>query len=130
MLATGQFKIKLSPLDCYATAIDDVQLGRMSIDKTFTGDLSAKSQGEMLNILSPVKGSAGYVAIEQVNGELNGKKGSFVLQHYGTMSAQGQQLTLEVVPDSATGDLQGLQGKMSIEIEEGLHHYQFQYELQ
>ena len=129
MLVSGKFDVALKPLDAYAKAIDGVTLGRMSIDKTFTGGLSATSQGEMLSALTPVKGSAGYVAIEQVSGELNGKKGSFVLQHYATMNSEGQHLTLEVVPDSATDELKGLKGKMEIQIEGGQHSYNFEYEL-
>jgi hypothetical protein len=129
MIASGQFDLAMKPLDAYANAVDGATLGRMSIDKTFTGDLSATSQGEMLTGLSTVKGSAGYVAIEQVNGELNGKKGSFVLQHYGTMQGESQHLTLAVTPDSGTNELQGLAGKMSINIEDGQHFYSFEYEL-
>jgi len=113
----------------HTKAVDDIKLGRMSIDKTFTGGLSATSQGEMLNILSPIQGSAGYVAIEQVSGELDGIKGSCVLQHYGIMNSEGHQLTLEVIPDSAAGDLKGLAGSMSIQIDEGQHYYKFEYQL-
>ncbi len=106
-----------------------MQLGRMGIDKTFDGSLSAVSKGEMLNALSPVEGSAGYVAVEQVTGDLEGKKGSFVLQHYGTMSREGQQLILEVVPNSGSGELEGLSGTMKIRIEDGQHYYDFDYQL-
>ena len=129
MIATGKFEVVLKPLEHYAEAKDGITLGRMSIDKTFTGDLIATSQGEMLNALSTVKGSAGYVAIEQVKGELSGRKGSFLLQHYGVMNAQGQTLTLEVLPDSGTAELKGLTGKMAIQIEDGEHSYSLEYEL-
>ncbi len=125
MLVSGKFDVELKPLDAYAKGSNGVTLGRMSIDKTFTGALSAT----MLNALSPVKGSAGYVAIEQVKGKLDGKKGSFVLQHYGTMNSNSQHLTLEVIPDSGTSELEGLTGKMSIKIEDGQHFYEFEYEL-
>jgi hypothetical protein len=101
----------------------------MSIDKTFFGGLSAISKGEMLNALSPVEGSAGYVAVEQVTGELEGKKGSFVLQHYGLMGSGGRLLTLEVVPNSGTGELERLTGKMDIRIENRQHYYDFEYHL-
>jgi hypothetical protein len=126
---SGKFNLVMKPLDTYATGVDGVKLGRMSIDKTFLGGLSAVSKGEMLNALSPVEGSAGYVAVEQVTGELEGKKGSFVLQHYGLMGDGGRVLTLEVVPDSGTGELEGLTGKMDIRIENGQHHYDFEYKL-
>lgn len=129
MKATGQFEVKLNPLNSYIKGEQEVAIGRMSIDKTFTGDLSATSQGEMLSARSPVQGSAGYVAIEQVKGKLGGKEGTFVLQHFGTMSGKGQSLTLEVVPDSGTGDLSGLTGTMAINIENGQHFYEFEYRL-
>ncbi len=129
MIITGKFDLSLTPLETYTTGTDGMQLGRMGIDKTFDGSLSAVSKGEMLNALSPVEGSAGYVAVEQVTGDLEGKKGSFVLQHYGTMSRDGQQLILEVVPNSGSGELEGLTGTMKIRIEDGQHYYDFDYQL-
>jgi hypothetical protein len=101
----------------------------MSIDKIFSGELSASSKGEMLNAMTPVKGSAGYVAIEQVSGTLSGRKGSFVLQHFGTMNRGNARLILEVVPDSGTGELSDLTGTMTINIVSGQHYYEFEYEL-
>lgn len=128
-MISGKFDLVMKPLETYATGIDGVKLGRMSIDKTFSGGLSAVSKGEMLNALSPVEGAAGYVAIEQVTGELEGKKGSFVLQHFGLMGDGDRRLTLEVVPKSGTGELEGLTGKMDIRIENGQHYYDFAYQL-
>ena len=83
----------------------------------------------MLSASTSVKGSAGYVAIERVTGTLNGKNGSFVLQHYATMTRGAPQLTITVVPDSGTGELEGLSGKMNIRIENGKHFYDFEYAL-
>ncbi len=128
-MISGKFDLSLKPLETYASGIDGVKLGRIAIDKTFFGALSAVSKGEMLNALSPVEGSAGYVAVEQVTGEIEGKKGSFVLQHYGTMDSNGQHLTLEVVPNSGSGELAGLSGKMAIRIEGGQHFYDFEYHI-
>ncbi|MGN8225999.1 DUF3224 domain-containing protein [Gracilimonas sp. BCB1] len=129
MKITGEFEVKLNPIDSYAEGEKGITLNRMSIDKSFSGELNANSKGEMLSAMTPVKGSAGYVAIEQVTGELEGKKGSFVLQHYGIMDKGANRLILEVVPDSGTGELEGLTGKMAINIEEGKHFYEFEYEL-
>lgn len=129
VVISGKFDLVMKPLDTYATGVDGVKLGRMSIDKTFIGGLSAISKGEMLNAVSPVAGSAGYVAVEQVKGALEGKEGTFVLQHYGLMGGSGRVLTLEVVPDSGTGELEGLSGKMDIRIEGGQHYYDFEYHL-
>ena len=128
MKANGGFEINLQALEAYATGSDGINLNRMSIDKTFSGDLIATSQGEMLSATTTVKGSAGYVAIEQVNGTLANKNGTFVLQHFGTMNSGSSHLLLEVVPDSGTGELTGLSGEMSINIENGHHYYEFDYE--
>ena len=128
-IVTGQFTVALAPLDGYAKGQNGINLGRMSIDKTFTGKLNASSQGEMLSAMTPVQGSAGYVAIEQVIGELEGKKGSFVLQHFGTMDKGQDSLILTVISDSGTDELEGLSGSMKIRIEDGVHYYDFQYTL-
>lgn len=128
-IVTGQFTVALAPLDGYAKGQNGINLGRMSIDKTFTGKLNASSQGEMLSAITPVQGSAGYVAIEQVIGELEGKKGSFVLQHFGTMDKGQDSLILTVISDSGTDELEGLAGSMKIRIENGVHYYDFQYTL-
>lgn len=129
MKVHGEFQVKLQPMDFYAKGTEGINFGRMSIDKTFSGDLEAASKGEMLSITTSTKGSAGYVAIEQVIGSLSGKKGSFVLQHFGTMNRGKDSLILEVVPDSGSGELSGLSGKMLIKIENAKHLYEFEYEL-
>lgn len=126
---TGQFNVKLNPIEGYAKGVDGVNLGRMSIDKTFTGDLDATSTGEMLSAMTTTQGSAGYVAIEQVVGSLVGKEGSFVLQHFGTMDKGQDSLILNVVPDSGSNELAGLSGKMVIRIESGVHFYDFEFQL-
>jgi len=122
--ATGTFEVKLT-----AQATDDPALGRLTINKQFHGDLEGTSKGEMLSAMTEVKGSAGYVAMERVTGTLGHSAGTFVLQHNGTMMRGAQQLSVTVVPDSGTGGLAGLEGKMSIRIEEGKHSYEFEYSL-
>ena len=129
MQVTGTFQIDMKPLEPYTKASEGTSMGRMSIDKTFHGPLSAQSQGEMLSAMSPVKGSAGYVAMEKVVGSLEGKTGSFALQHFGTMQGSDNRLILEVVPNSGTAELVGLKGSMQIRVEEGQHYYDFEYSL-
>ena len=121
--ATGDFQVNLAPQETAAP------LGRLSIDKTFSGDLQGTSKGEMLAFRSAVEGSAGYVAMEQVTGTLAGRTGTFVLMHMGTMDRGAQGLTITVVPDSGTGGLEGLTGRMKIIIEGGAHAYEFDYTL-
>lgn len=123
--ANGTFEVKLTPQSSDDKA-EGAALGRMSIDKQFHGDLEATGKGEMLTAMTGVKDSAGYVAIERVSGTLQGRRGTFALQHSGTMTRGAQQLTITVVPDSGTGQLVGLSGKMTITIADGKHSYGFE----
>ncbi|HET9034005.1 MAG TPA: DUF3224 domain-containing protein [Dokdonella sp.] len=127
--ATGTFEVKLDPLDLNEVGQGETR-GRISINKQFHGDLEATSIGEMLSAMTEVKGSAGYVAIERVVGSLQGRQGSFVLQHSGTMDRGQPSLSVNVVPDSATGELTGLRGRMNITIREGIHCYGFDFEFE
>ena len=126
--ARGRFEVTMRPLTSEGQ-FDELPLSRMSIDKQFEGDLRGISKGEMLAALTSVQGSAGYVAMERVNGSLEGRNGTFVLQHSGTMTRGKQQLTITVVPDSGTGDLTGLSGTMTIDVGDGNHSYEFDYVL-
>jgi Protein of unknown function (DUF3224) len=128
MHASGTFEVKLTPQGSDDKA-DGTSLGRLSIDKQFHGGLEATSKGEMLTAGTTVKGSAGYVAIERVSGTLEGRSGAFILQHSGTLTRGAPQQSVTVVPDSGTGQLVGLTGKMTIIIAEGKHSYDFQYTL-
>jgi Protein of unknown function (DUF3224) len=125
--AKGPFEPKLTPFK--SDGIDPA-FGAMSIDKQFHGALEATSKGAMLAFQSEVKGSAGYVALEKVDGTLDGRKGTFVLQHNATMDRGTPMLNVIVVPDSGTGELTGLAGKMNIDIAGGgKHTYVFDYTL-
>ncbi len=126
--ATGTFEVKLDPLDLNEVGEGETR-GRISINKQFRGDLQATSIGEMLSAMTEIKGSAGYVAIERVVGNLQGREGSFVLQHSGTMNRGQPSLSVTVVPDSGTGELAGLRGQLGITIREGTHCYGFDYEI-
>ncbi|HEX9155608.1 MAG TPA: DUF3224 domain-containing protein [Nitrospira sp.] len=123
MTAAGPFEVKLTP----QLPDKDAVLGRITLDKSFHGDLEATSKGQMLAYSSSIKGSAGYVAMEHVTGTLGGRKGTFVLQHSGIMTRGNGQLTITVVPDSGTERLVGLSGTMRIDIADGKHSYVFDY---
>lgn len=122
--AVGTFEVDVKPLSS-----GDQTPGRFSLEKRFRGGLEGTSRGEMLTAGTGVRGSAGYVAIEKVDGKLNGRAGTFALQHSGTMTRGAPQLTITVVPDSGTGELTGLSGRMSIVIEDGKHSYELEYTL-
>ncbi|MEO8743038.1 MAG: DUF3224 domain-containing protein [Lysobacteraceae bacterium] len=125
--ANGSFDVQLVP-QAADDATGGAAIGRMSIDKRFHGELDATSKGQMLAHRTSTHGSAGYVAMEIVNGLLHGRSGTFVLQHSGTMDRGDAQLALAVVPDSGTGQLTGLAGRMAIIIDaDGKHSYAFDY---
>lgn len=126
--AQGSFTVQMTPLGEPDVA-DGLNLGHLSLAKEFSGDLVATSHGRMLTALTPVKGSAGYVAIERVNGTLQGRSGSFVFQHSGSMDHGAQRLSISVVPDSGTGGLAGISGEFRITITDGQHFYEFDYAL-
>ncbi len=126
--AVGTFEVTMKPEQLSEVAAA-TGLGRMSMSKVFQGQLDATSAGEFLSAMGSVKGSAGYVAMEYVTGTLDGKQGSFALQHTGTMTRGVPELKVTVVPDSGTGELVGLSGTLKIDIVDKQHHYEFAYSL-
>lgn len=126
--AEGTFQVTAEREPPYETG-EGVTLSRTIIRKQFSGELDAQSTVTMLSALTPVHGSAGYVALERVVGQLGTRSGAFVLQHSGWMRDGEQHLSVTVVPDSATGELKGLSGSMTIRIVEGAHYYAFDYVL-
>ncbi|MFD0740525.1 DUF3224 domain-containing protein [Lysobacter koreensis] len=108
---------------------DGIEAGHNRFDKRFRGDLDASSVVHMLAVGTGTPGSAAYVAIERVSGSLQGRSGTFFLQHNGVMTRGAAKLSLTVVPDSGTGELAGLSGAMAIEITDGKHFYTFDYAL-
>lgn len=128
--ASGTFSVKLLPQPAADSApTPGATLGRLLLDKHYQGDLQAAAQGQMLSAVTATAGSAGYVAIEHVSGTLHGRAGSFVLQHSGLMTRGERQLSVTVVPDSGSGALAGIEGRLDIRITEGQHFYELAYTL-
>ena len=125
--AKGTFDVKATPQP--ATDTVDSTVSRLALEKQFHGDLAGLSTGQMLAAGTAFPGSAAYVAIEKVTGTLAGRRGSFILQHSGSMNRGTPSLHVSVVPDSGTDQLTGLSGNMSIEIKDGKHFYSFEYSL-
>jgi hypothetical protein len=123
--AHGTFTVKVQPL----TPAPAEGLSRFSLDKEIHGDLEATSKGEMLGGGDYKQGTAGYVAIEMITGTLNGKHGSFALQHSSTMDQSGAKMNIIVVPGSGTDELKGIAGTFTIKIENGQHSYTLDYTL-
>jgi hypothetical protein len=125
---TGTFEVKMDRQPMHGAA-ESSGIGRMSLAKRYHGALDATGVGEMLAAGTATPGSAGYVAIEQVDGTLDGRRGRFHLQHTGTMDRGTPSLTITVVPDSGTDALVGLSGRLTVRIEGGAHEYDFEYRL-
>jgi len=123
-IAAGAFEVTMAP-----AAAPDPAMAVWTLARTFHGDLSATSVGQMLSAGDPAKGAAGYVAVEQVTGTLAGRTGGFAYQHSGTMTVGTSSLAITVVPGSATGGLTGLAGTMAIAVADGQHRYTFRYTL-
>mgnify|MGYP003390054711 FL=1 len=126
--AKGTFEVKVTPL-AGEPNVGDPLISRLSLEKQFTGAMTGTSKGQMLGIETAVKDSGGYVAAERFVGTLDGKKGSFSLQHSGTMQGGKFELNIIVVPDSGTEELTGISGRMKIKIEGGKHFYELEYTL-
>jgi len=124
--AMGSFEVSLEPLSNTEVS-NNAYLGRLLLHKKFDGDLTASARGQMLSAGTTITGSAAYVAIDQVTGTLEGRKGSFMLQHSGRMNRGVPSLSIMVVPDSGTDELAGLTGTLSINIVDGKHFYDFLY---
>ncbi len=126
--ARGLFEVTMTPQPAQ-DGVGDPAIGRMALDKRFQGDLQATSKGQMLALRTDTEGSAGYVALERVEGSLHGRHGAFALQHSGTMTRGEPQLQIGVVPDSGSGGLSGLTGTLQITVVDGKHAYDFEYSL-
>jgi hypothetical protein len=127
-MAVGTFEVKMKP-EALSEVAAGTGIGRMSLDKVFSGQLEGTSQGEFLSVMDFTRGSGAYVAVERVTGALDGRAGTFALYHRGAMERGKPGLEIDVVPDSGTGELAGIGGSMKIDIVEKQHHYEFEYRL-
>ncbi len=128
-LVRGTFEVKLNPQETDNPEAAAAGLMRMSLDKRYHGPLDATAQGEMM-ARGDGTDSGAYVAIEKVEGTLEGRRGSFALVHMGIMRGPTPEYwSVRVIPDSGTDELEGIEGKMTITIDESGHHYELQYQL-
>jgi hypothetical protein len=125
---SGSFEVKREA-DAPFDTRDGLTLGHTRFEKVFRGALEAKSRVDMVSVITPIEGSAAYVALERIEGVLDGKRGSFCVTHVGSMRRGAQSLTITIAPDSGTGELRGITGTMSIRIAEGQHFYDINYDL-
>ncbi|MFZ4875367.1 DUF3224 domain-containing protein [Janthinobacterium sp. Mn2066] len=126
--ASGTFSISMTPAGAPQRS-GRTALGRTVLEKVYAGDLVGTCRGEMLSAVTDTRGAAGYVAIEAITGVLQGRTGSFVVQHTGTMADGKQELSIAIVPHSGTGQLEGISGTLAIRVAESQHFYELAYSL-
>lgn len=127
-LASGTFTVAMtSQAPSQKTGATTTE--HFALTKRYSGALDAAGHGDMLTALADTAGSGAYVAIETIEGTLDGLAGGFAVQHAGTMGGGAEQLAITIVPDSGHGQLLGIRGSLSIERRDGGHHYALTYDL-
>lgn len=126
--ARGEFDVTMQR-DSDDDTADGTTLGSMVVEKRFRGDLDGIGRGRMLTGTTPVDGSAGYVLIERIRGRLHGRSGTFLLQHSGILDRGSPRPWIEIVPDSGSGELAGIRGRLIVRIDRGYHAYEIEYTL-
>jgi hypothetical protein len=126
---SGRFDLTSWDEEAYDDA-EGARLVKVRNTKTFEGGITGTSTTELLQAITG-DGGAAYVGIERVAAEIDGRKGTFVLRHSASMTADGGgDMRVDVVPGSATGDLAGLGGELTITMTpEREHTYAFAYTL-
>ncbi|MEI9921663.1 MAG: DUF3224 domain-containing protein [Bacteroidota bacterium] len=125
--ATGSFSVSTTPQG-QRSQVGDFNMGTYLVQKVFQGDLDATSKFEM-HTAGTEDGAACYIAMEAIAGTLQGKTGSFLLIHTGTMSKSGHSLVINVASGCSTGELKGMEGKFTINQVGKEHFYVFEYSL-
>jgi hypothetical protein len=85
-------------------------LNRIHVQESFTGDIEGDGVVEFLQAARD-DGSASFVGMERVAGQLAGRQGTFLLQDAGTVHDDVVEGDWFVIPGSGTGDLAGLRGE-------------------
>jgi hypothetical protein len=126
MQATAPFTNDRYEEEAYAEA-DGVELSRVHISRTFTGDLEGASTAELM--IAKSEGGGGYLGHDRISGTLAGKTGSFVFQHTGIMGPEGVTNAGTIVPGTGTGELIGISGEGTmLADDEGNHTLTLTYE--
>jgi hypothetical protein len=126
---TGRFDLTSWDEEAYDDA-EGARLVKVRNTKAFEGGISGTSTTELLQAIAG-DGGAAYVGMERVTAEIDGRKGTFVFRHSASMTADGGgDMRVDVVPGSATGDLAGLGGELTITMTPDREHsYTFAYTL-
>jgi hypothetical protein len=111
---TGTFEIASWDENPALETEDGSKVTRANVVRSFGGALEGEGTIEWLMAYGD-GGSAEFVGLEQVVGKLDGRPGTFVLQHVGTFDGETATADLLVVPGSGTGELTGVEGRGSFQ---------------
>ena len=112
--AEGSFELTSWNEEPYAQVDEGRKLSRARVTQRFTGGIEGEGSVEWLLCYRP-DGTADWVGMQQVTGQVDGRSGGFVLQTAGTFDGQTAKGDWSVVPGSGTGELDGLGGAGHIE---------------
>jgi hypothetical protein len=127
--ASARFAITSWDEKPYDEGQDLPKLTRASVARTYTGDVAGEGRVEYL-MMYRGDGSATFVGLERVSGQVAGRTGSFVLQRTGVFEGGQAKESYAVIPGSATGELHGLVGDGTSAVGHGLEHpFTLSYEL-
>ena len=110
--ANGEFELTGWDEDTYLEPEDGRKLTRASVTQDFRGDIAGTGSVEWLMSYRP-DGTAHFVGLQRIEGQLGKGSGSFVVESIGDFDGKTAKGQLAVVPGSGTGDLDGIQGEGS-----------------
>ena len=108
--ADGTFKVEDWQEEEYGSLGDGRKLSRASVRQASSGDIEGRGSVEWLMCYRPDK-TADFVGLQQVDGRLGDRSGSFVLRTSGVFDGEVAKGELTVVPGSGTGELDGIDGR-------------------
>jgi hypothetical protein len=114
--------------ETYDEPAEGPRLTRARVTKRYRGGpLEGTSVAELLTAQGP--GGDGYLASERFEGTLDGRAGTFVMQHGGIAVGDERRPFGSIVPGSGTGELAGLRGTVAFAHDEQGARVELTYEL-
>ncbi|OLR94811.1 DUF3224 domain-containing protein [Actinokineospora bangkokensis] len=127
---TASFKLDSWDEEEWQASPEGMKFSKAELTKTYTGGVEGSSRGQFLFAFG--QGGAGYVGHEQLEVVVEGRKGTFILQHQavGLTSDEEGGADWHIVPGTGTGDLAGIQGTATMrKLDDGSHTFSLAYEI-
>ena len=110
--ASGTFEVTPGSEEAFHEIDDGPKLTHATGTQRFTGDLQADGAVDWLMCYLPDR-SATFVGIQQIEGSIAGRTGTFVMRAVGSHDGTGSKATWTIVPGSGTDGLAGITGEGS-----------------